>query len=144
MEDAVRHALKQTSISSDGVDYAVIKLPARAITMAAGIVAEIGEAFCALIVDQYEVSLIIPTEAVEDFSMRLQGHTRAQNSYRLMTFDIELDFSIFGFMAAVSQALADVKVSILPIAAYSRDHILVQSEQFDIALQAMQKLQSSL
>ncbi len=144
MEDTVRQALQQSSLSSDEVNYAVIKLPARAITVAAGIVAEIGEAFCALIVDRYEVSLIIPSEAVEDFATRLQGHTLAEKPYRLITFDIELDFSIFGFMAAVSQALADVKVSILPIAAYSRDHILVPSEQFDIALQTLQKLQSSL
>ena len=144
MEDSVRQALQQTSISSDGSDYAVIKLPARAITVAAGIVAEISEAFCALVVDPYEVSLIIPNEAVEDFAGRLHGQTQAENTYRLITFDLELDFNLFGFMAAVSQALADVQVSILPIAAYSRDHVLVPSQQFDIALGALQKLQSSV
>ncbi|MCA0453114.1 MAG: ACT domain-containing protein [Chloroflexi bacterium] len=140
----MRQALKRTSISSDNNDYAVIQLPARAITVAAGIVAEIGEAFCALIVDPYEVSLIIPQDAVGDFAGRLQGHTQADNSYRLITFDLALDFNLFGFMAAVSQALAEVQVSILPIAAYSRDHVLVPSQQFDIALGALQKLQSSV
>ncbi len=144
MNQEVILALKQTRLYSDGVDYAVIKLPAGAITVAAGIVAEIGEAFCTLIVDKDEVSLIIPAEAVEDFAGRLKGHTIAPNSYRLITFDLELGFNLFGFMAVVSQTLADAEVSILPIAAFSRDHLLVPTQQFDIAMQALQKLQSAL
>ncbi len=144
MNQEVSLALKQTRLYSDDVDYAVIKLPARAIMAAAGIVAEVGEPFCTLIVDKDEVSLIIPAEAVEDFAGRLKGHTAAPSAYRLITFDLELDFNLFGFMAVVSQALADAKVSILPIAAFSRDHILVPSQQFDIAMQALQKLQSTL
>jgi len=144
MNPDVISALKKTSLYSDGVDYAVVKLPARAITVAAGIIAEIGEAFSTLIVDKDEVSLIIPAEAVEDFANRLIGHTTAPTPYRLITFDLELDFNLFGFMAMVSQTLADAKVSILPIAAFSRDHILVPANQFDIAMQALQKLQSRL
>lgn len=144
MNQDVRSALKQTSLSSDGVDYAVLKLPAGAITVAAGIVAEIGEAFCTLVVDKDEVSLIVPAEAVEDFGNRLKGAKAAPTPYRLITFDLELDFNLFGFMAVVSQTLAEAQVSILPVAAFSRDHILVPSPQFDIAMQALQKLQSSL
>ena len=144
MNQDVSLALKMTTLYSDGVDYAVVKLPARAIMVAAGIVAEVGEPFCTLIVDKDEVSLIIPAEAVEDFAGRLKGHTAAPTPYRLITFDLELDFNLFGFMAVVSQTLADAKVSILPIAAFSRDHILVPSQQFDIAMQALQKLQSTL
>lgn len=144
MNQDVLSALKQTTLYSDGVDYAVIKLPARAITAAAGIVAEIGEPFCTLIADKDEVSLIIPAEAVEDFAGRLKGHSAAPTLYRLITFDLELDFNLFGFMAVISQKLADSEVSILPIAAFSRDHILVPSQQFDIAMQALQKLQSNL
>jgi hypothetical protein len=142
MNEAVRQALKQAQLYSDGIDYLVIKLPARAITVAAGIIAEIGEAFCALIVDKDEVSLIIPAEAIEDFANRLKDHRTSPMLYRLITFDLELDFDIFGFMAEVSQVLAEAKVPILPIAAFSRDHILVPSSQFDIALKALQKLQS--
>jgi hypothetical protein len=143
MNQAVIQALQKATLYSDGVDYSVIKLPARAITVSAGVVAEIGEAFCALIVDKDEVSLIIPRDAIEDFEHRLQGRTIAPSSYRLITFDLELDFNLFGFMATVSEALAKAEVSILPIAAFSRDHILVPSQQLDIALATLQKLQST-
>ncbi len=144
MKEAVRQALKQTLLFSDGVDYSIIKLPPRAITVAAGIVAEIGEAFCVLIVDKDEVSLIIPVEAVDDFASRLKEQKASPTPYRLITFDLELDFNLFGFMAEVSKVLAEAEVSILPIAAFSRDHILVPCGQFDIALGALQKLQSTL
>ena len=144
MNEAVRKALRDAHLYSDGVDYSIIRLPPRAITAAAGIVAEISEAFCTLIVDKDEVSLIIPVEAVEDFAKRLKDHETSPTPYRLITFDLPLDFSLIGFMAAVSQALAEAEVSILPIAAFSRDHILVPANQFDIAFQALKKLQSTL
>jgi hypothetical protein len=144
MNEAVRKALQQANLYTDGVDYSIIKLPPRAITVAAGIVAEIGESFCTLIADKDEVSLIIPSEAVEDFAKRLKDHRASPMPYRLITFDLELDFSLFGFMAVVSQALAEAEVSILPIAAFSRDHILVPSSQFDIAFQILKKLQSTV
>ena len=144
MNQAVQQAIKQAHLYTDGVDYSIIKLPARAITVAAGIVAEIGEAFCALIVDKDEVSLIIPAEAKDDFATRLKDHIASPTPYRLITFDLELDFNLFGFMAVVSKALADVEIPILPLAAFSRDHILVPSAQFDIALQTLQKLQSTV
>jgi hypothetical protein len=144
MNEAVRQALQQAQLYSDGIDYSIIKLPARAITVAAGIIAEIGEAFCALIVDKDEVSLIIPVEAIDDFANRLKDHIASPMPYRLITFDLALDFALFGFMAAVSKALAETEVPILPLAAFSRDHILVPSNQFDIALQVLQKLQSTV
>jgi len=144
MNQPVQQALRQAQLYSDGVDYSIIKLPPRAITVAAGIVAEIGEAFCVLLVDKDEVSLIIPTEAINDFASRLKDHQTNPMPYRLITFDLVLDFALFGFMAVVSTELAKAEVSILPIAAFSRDHILVPSGQFDIALQVLQKLQSTI
>lgn len=144
MNEAVRKALQQVRLYTDEVDYSIIKLPARAITVAAGIVAEIGEAFCTLIVDKDEVSLIIPIEAVTDFANRLKDHRASPMPYRLITFDLELDFALFGFMAVVSTELAKAEVSILPIAAFSRDHIFVPSSQFDIAFQILKKLQSTI
>jgi hypothetical protein len=60
----------------------------------------------------------------------------------VITFDIALEMSLVGFMARISQALADANVSILTFAAFTRDHILVPIDQFDIALAALEKLKS--
>jgi len=134
-------ALKQAVLYTDNQDYALVKLPPKAITAAAGVIAQVGEPFCALLVDKDEVSVVIPQEAWEDFQSRLPDHTVSPEYYRLLTFDIVLDFNVIGFMALVSGALAEAGVSILPLAAYSRDHILVAAAQLDRALGALRELQ---
>ncbi len=141
MPQTPAEVLKNAALYTDHQDYALVKLPPKAITAAAGVIAQVGEPFCALLVDKDEVSLILPAEAWEDFKPRLPGHQVSAQYYRLLTFDIELKLDMVGFMAFVSRALADAGVSILPLAAYSRDHILVSAGQLDAALAALQKLQ---
>lgn len=142
MTQTVEQILAAAELYIDDKDYIIVQLPTAAITAAAGIIAEVSEPFCALIVDKDEVSLVIPFEAWEDFSKRLPNHKVEDKRYRLITFDIELEMSLVGFMANVSQTLAEVNVSILTFAAFTRDHLLVPADQFDIAIAALQKLKS--
>ncbi|MBL8156241.1 MAG: ACT domain-containing protein [Anaerolineae bacterium] len=142
MPQTTEQALKQAVLYTDEVDYAFIKLPPKAITAAAGIIAEIGEAFCSLIADKDEVSLVIPFEAIADFEKRLPGKTLSPTPYRLITFDLELDAALVGFMARISTTLAQANVSIIPFGAFSRDHLLVRRDQVEVALAALRRLQS--
>lgn len=134
--------LQQATLYTDDEPYVVIRLPAKAITLAAGIVAEIGDPFCALIVDKDEVTLVLPHEAPEEFASRLRGHEAMTERYRLLTLDVVLPPDLVGFMAVVSRALADAGVTILPYAAYARDHLLVPEAQFETALMALKALQN--
>ena len=142
MTQTVEQALAAAKLFSDNQDYLYIQLPAQAIMAAAGVIAQIGEPFCALIVDKDEVSLVIPADALEDFKERLSDHQTSPKPYRLITFDIELDSSLVGFMAAISRVQADAGIPIMAFAAYSRDHLLVPAEQFSVAMAALSKLQS--
>jgi hypothetical protein len=142
MTQTVEQALAAAKLFSDDQDYLFIQLPAKAIMAAAGVIAQIGEPFCALIVDKDEVSLVIPADALADFKERLSNYQVSNKPYRLITFDIELDMSLVGFMAKVSRALADAGIPIMTYAAYSRDHLLVPAEQFSVAMAALAKLQS--
>lgn len=135
----LEQALANLQLIIDEGEYLLIKLPARAITAAAGVVAEIGEPFCALVVDPLEVTLIIPSEAL-DFVQRLPGHTVAPESYRLITLDIELDLSLVGFLASISQSLAQAQVPIIALSAFSRDHLLVCADQLEAARAALDRL----
>src|SRR5262245_13867899 len=103
MSLTVQQALAAAKLYSDGQDYVLVKLPSAAIMAAAGVVAEISEPFCALVVDKDEVSLVIQADAWEDFAPRLPGYTLAGKHYRFITFDVELELSLVGFMAQVSQ-----------------------------------------
>ncbi|MAS34190.1 MAG: hypothetical protein CL610_09290 [Anaerolineaceae bacterium] len=142
MTQSVEQVLAQAVFYSDDQLYDLIQLPAKAIMAAAGVMAEIGEPFGALIVDKDEVSLIIPAEAWDDFQGRLPGSQAGSTQYRLITFDVVLEPDLVGFMALISRALADAQISILTYAAFSRDHFLVPVDQFNLALQALETLKS--
>lgn len=144
MDVTAQQLFAQCQLYSDPRDYAVISLPARAIMAAAGVIAEYGEAFSAIIADKDEVTLVLLAEVWPDFAERLPGHRVASGVYRLITFDLELNMSLVGFMALVSNALADAGISILPLAAFTRDHLLVKSEQVESALATLRHLQASL
>ena len=143
MPQTVDQALKNAQLYTDQLEYSLVHLPPNAIMVAAGVIAEIGEPFGAMIVDKDEVTLVIPADAVADFSKRLREHRLSDTSYRLITFDIELEATLTGFMARISQALADAGIPILPFAAFSRDHLLVPSAHFDTAWSALKALQAN-
>lgn len=142
LSQTIQQALDSATFYSDQQDYLFVRLPASAITAAAGVVAEIGEPFCALLVDKDEISLMLPDEAWADFARRLPGAQLADRPYRLITIDVVLEPDLVGFMARVSQALASAGISILPFAAFSRDHLLVPADQVETALVTLKSLQT--
>lgn len=83
-----------------------------------------------ILMDQFEVTLVLDDV---DLANLLPGlaESQIQRDFRMLTFDIVMDFTVVGFIAVVSRLLADAKISILPISAFSRDHVLVK--QADLA-----------
>jgi hypothetical protein len=141
MVQTVEQALQQAQLYTDETLYRIIHLPPNAITVAAGILAQVGEPFASVIVDKDEVTLIIPADAMAEFASRLRHHHISGSPYRLITFDLELEPTLTGFLAKVSAVLAEANVPIMPLAAFSRDHILVPAERFEAAWSALRKLQ---
>ncbi len=124
---------KKMELYTDETDYVLLKFPPTGITVAAGILAQIGDPFGTIIVDKDEVTLVIPVDVLSDFAKRLRDVEKSPDVYRLITLDIVLDFSVVGFIAGISRVLADANISILPLAAFSRDHLLVKKADFDKA-----------
>lgn len=137
---SVQDALSKAEFYSDEGLYRLIHLPARAITAAAGVMAEVGESFMALIVDKDEVTLMLDDEAFEEYKHRFLGYETGDTLYRLITIDVALEPTLIGFMAHVSTALATAKIPIFPYAAYARDHLFVPAAQFDAALKTLNEL----
>ncbi|MFP4321292.1 MAG: ACT domain-containing protein [Anaerolineales bacterium] len=133
-------ALRAAPLYTDEVEYVVLKLPPRAITIAAGVVAEIGDPFGALLVDKAEVTLVLPAEMADEFATRLRDAERTA-PYRLISFDLALPPDLTGFMALVAGLLADAQISIIPLGAYSYDHILVPAGDFARAWQTIEEWQ---
>ncbi len=62
---------------------------------------------------------------------------KKQGNFRLLTFDIELDFSVVGFLAEVARILAEAGISIIALSSFSRDHLLVKQEDLAKALKVL-------
>lgn len=141
--DTASGAFARAALHTDGTLYALIHLPAPAITAGAGVLAEIGAPFSALVVDKDEVSLVLPQAEWDLFRNRLPDH-REVRDYRLITFDLPLDLGLVGFLARVAGTLADAGIPILALSAFERDHVLVPGAQFQAAWDALCAAQARL
>lgn len=139
MTSAQEHFAK-AELFTDEELYVLVHLPGAAITAAAGVLAEIGTPFSALIVDKDEVSLVVLQDAWQEFKGRLRDYREA-GDYRLITFDLPLDLDLVGFLAHVATVLAGANVSLMAFSAFERDHILVRASQFDTAWHALHAAQ---
>ncbi len=144
MTQSAKNILSATALYSDDAEYRILRLPPNAITLGAGIVAEANLPFSALIADKDELTLMLPDAACQAFSRRLRFAQISEQSYRLITFDAELEPTLVGFIAQVSAALAAARIPILSFAAYSRDHVFVPAEDFKRAMDALRALKERL
>ena len=63
-----------------------------------------------------------------------------EKDWKILTFDMVLPFGIVGFLAKVSKVLADEKILIFAISAYSTDHILVKEKDLIRAEKKLKEL----
>ena len=88
--------------------------------------------------DKFEVTLLLDEIDFGTIRPALQN-AKIEKNFRLLTFDIELDFTVVGFLAEVSRILAEADISIIALSSFSRDHILVKQKDLPKALLALGK-----
>lgn len=86
--------------------------------------------------DKHEVTLVLDEIDLANMRPGLTGAT-VETGFRLLTFDRILDLDVVGFIAEVSRILAAANVPILPLSAFSRDHILINQTHLAAALKAL-------
>jgi hypothetical protein len=96
------------------------------------------EGFVSLTRDKEEVTLVVAEDIWSKLSPRFPDAV-AQERRRLIRFDTVLDFSVVGFIAEISRALAEADISILSISTYRTDAVLVHESRFDDAVNAVKQ-----
>jgi hypothetical protein len=122
-KDELRDYFRQGRILVAAESYAIVK-SRRACS----------DAF-AIVRDENEVSSV-----VEEARLRSQKVLGLEGDWRRITFDMILPFSLIGFFAHVSGALAREGIPIFTISGYSTDHIFVKNKDLDRAVKALEKL----
>ena len=79
-----------------------------------------------------EKSLVCPEELVAD-NMIIRD-----DGWRGFRICGQLDFSLIGILAAISQVLADNQIGIFAISTYNTDYILTKEENIDRAIRALE------
>jgi uncharacterized protein len=104
------------------------------------VVASLGEVedFVSLTRDKEEITLVVAEEAWRKMAARFPNAV-AQEGRRLIRFDTVLDFSVVGFIAEISRALAEADISIQSISTYRTDAVLVHESRFDDAVNAIKQ-----
>jgi uncharacterized protein len=87
------------------------------------------------IIDKNETTVII-----DQSKFNKKDVIEIEKDWKILTFDMVLPFGLVGFMAKVSQALADEKISIFAISAYSTDHVLVKEKDLAKAIKKLENL----
>ncbi len=86
--------------------------------------------------DAYETTLLLDEIDFANVRNALEN-AKVESNFRLLTFDVELDFTVVGFIAEISRILAEAEISIIALSAFSRDHILVKQNDLAKALKVL-------
>jgi hypothetical protein len=117
----------------------VASLPLESLAAAGAWVGGCGRGFAALVVERDEVSVTLPESAWLGSPLRARA-LAAAGPFRALTFDLDLDLELVGFLAPAAERLAEAGVSILPQCAYLKDHLLVKEEKLEDAVRAIEAL----
>ena len=122
----------QTGLFTDGKVYLILKVGrARGECIPTGLEAW-PASFWAWVRDKDELTLVLAQDCVAQLPSSVMV-LDVSPPYRLITFDISLDWGVVGYLAALTSVLAEVGISLFALSAFSRDHILVAAADFDRA-----------
>jgi len=86
--------------------------------------------------DKWEVTLLVDDIDFGTIRYAIRD-AKTEGNFRLLTFDVELDFTVVGFLAEVTRILAEGEISIVALSAFSRDHVLLKQTDLAKALKVL-------
>ena len=78
-----------------------------------------------------ELSVVCPTRLVPE------GTEKREDGWRGFRVAGELDFSLIGILARISEVLAEAGIGIFVVSTYNTDYVFVKDAEFEGALEAL-------
>ena len=118
--------------------YVLASLPPNALAEAASVIGS-ASGFVALVSERDEVSVTLTEEAWKASALRVRASAEA-GPYRAITFDVNIDLTVLGYLAPAAARLARARVSIVPQCAFLKDHLLVREADLKTAVGVLEGL----
>jgi len=117
--------------------YVIVSLPLAYFSETVAALGDV-EGFVSLTRDKDEITVIVAEEIWQQLAPRF-AEAKVQSGRRMIVFDEVLDFTVVGFIAEISRALAEAGISILNLSTYRTDAVLVHELRFEEAVAAVKR-----
>ena len=87
------------------------------------------------VIDKNEITVVIEKDKYNEDNI-----IGIEEGWKILTFDMLQTFGLTGFLAKLAKVLAEDRISIFVISAYSTDHILVKEEDLFKAKEKLKEL----
>jgi hypothetical protein len=138
MNERARRLWSQTRVRVWPEVCWLVSLPPDAVREAAALVAESTGHFAALLLERDEVSLTVPDAIWAPSQLRARARGVA-GPYRALTFDLDLELDVVGYLAPAADRLAAAGVSIVPQCGFLKDHLLVREGDLERAREVLER-----
>jgi len=93
--------------------------------------------------DKWEVTLILDETDFQTCRYAVRD-AKIEGGFRLISFDVKLDFNVVGFLAEITRILAAAGISIFAVSAFSRDHLLIKQDDLARGLKVLGEIVDEL
>jgi hypothetical protein len=117
--------------------YALVSLPPSRARLAEGFLARVGSRGIGQVVAEREgVTLLLPERTLRGLRGESEGW-RVRRGFRVISFACPMEWSVVGFLARVSRALADARVPVGVVCSFDFDHVFVPARRLPSARRAI-------
>lgn len=138
MNERARRLWSQTRVHVWPEVSWLVSLPPDAVREAAALVTGSAGRFAALVLERDEVSLTVPDAVWAASPLRARARAVA-GPYRALTFDLDLELEVVGYLAPAAERLAAAGVSIVPQCGFLKDHLLVREQDLERAREVLEQ-----
>lgn len=116
--------------------YSLVKLPARLVLDLSRLFSEVHGTFAMITANTTELSILVEESLWSECDLR-RLTIAVDGPYRVITLDVTMELGIVGYLAPFLKCLSEGGVCVFANCAFSNDHLIVQNEQLDDAIEIL-------
>jgi len=133
----IKQLLRKTKLKLSKEKYSIVSIPLKQFNRLD--LKKFQKKLFSLIYEKDEITLIINQDNWKSIKNNFKNY-KLEKNYRILTLDVNLNWNVVGYLAAVSKALADNKISIGVISTYLKDHLLIKDKDVKRAVNVLSRL----